>query len=180
MAGQSSVQQARQQASSLAGRAQNFIDSYAPPEKRQEVSKNAYSFANEQPLVAAFILTQVTLSTLPLLLFTTFTVGTLVLSTIAALAFSLFWIGVAILVLVPTLFITFSIGILVWLWLVGTWITLRYAYKTLNSAMGGVPEIKAEVRTANGLTSVSTISQDGPPKVERYYEPEKGNLSAQY
>jgi hypothetical protein len=75
-----------------------------------------------------FLLTQLLLSFTPLALFLSFVLGLLLLSFITALLFSLFWIGVALLVLVPTLFITVSLGIVVWIWGVGSFAVARWVY----------------------------------------------------
>jgi hypothetical protein len=55
--------------------------------------------------------------------------GLLLLSFITALLFSLFWIGIALLVLVPTLFITVSLGIVVWIWGVGSFAVARWVLR---------------------------------------------------
>ncbi|KAI9849785.1 MAG: hypothetical protein M1838_006251 [Thelocarpon superellum] len=160
------VQAMRNQASTLVTTLQSYVDSVAPPETRQQVSSNLVNFALEQPFMASFILAQTALSALPLLIFASFVLGTLLLSIVAALAFSIFWLGAAVLVLVPTLFIAFSLAAFIWLWAVGSFISLRFAYTTLYAALG-TPEIKASVKTENGVTSVSTIPRTGDPKIER-------------
>ena len=124
----------------------------------------------------SFLLAQIAVSALPLLLFASFTLGILLVSLLAVLAFSLFWIGLAVLVLVPTLFIAFGLGVCVWLWAVGSYIGLRFAYNTLYAALG-TPEIKATVETPGGVTSVSTIPRAGEPKIERFHEPKKDAAS---
>lgn len=122
----------KQQASSLLNRILGFIDRVIPPQTRQQFFKNTQAFASDQPLLASFLATQLLLAALPLLLFISFTLATLGLSILAAAAFSIFWIGTALLVLVPTLLVTFSAGVFVWLWAVGTYVFCRLAYRGVN------------------------------------------------
>src|SRR6202012_5948959 len=90
-----------------------------------------------------FLFVQLVLSFTPVALFLSFTVGTLLISLITALVFSLFWIGVALLVLVPTLFITISLGIAVWIWAVTSFLVARWVYN--------VVPVNVRVRTEVGL-----------------------------
>ncbi|KAI9826646.1 MAG: hypothetical protein M1832_006242 [Thelocarpon impressellum] len=169
------VQSVRGGASSLAGTVQGYVDRIAPPETRQQVWSKLQNFAAEQPILASFLFVQAALAAIPVLLFGSFALATLVVSLLAAVAFSLFWIGAAALVLVPTLFVAFSAGVCLWLWAIGNYIALRFTYNVLSAALGPakVPEIRAEVKTDRGVTSVSTVNaRDGSaPKVERTYEP---------
>jgi hypothetical protein len=75
-----------------------------------------------------FVLIQTLLSFTPVALFFAFALGTLALSFITALLFSLFWIGIALFVLVPTLFITVSLGIVLWVWAVSSFLVARWVY----------------------------------------------------
>lgn len=118
----------QQKASSLLNRILGQIDRIVPPQTRQQFFKNTQAFATEQPLAASFLTTQLLLAALPLLIFASFSLGTLAVSAIAAAAFSIFWIGTALLALAPTLFVTFSAGVFIWLWAVGTYIFCRTAY----------------------------------------------------
>jgi membrane protein implicated in regulation of membrane protease activity len=65
--------------------------------------------------------------------FLAFALGTLALSFITALLFSLFWIGIALFVLVPTLFITVSLGIVLWVWAVSSFLVARWVYNIVPS-----------------------------------------------
>lgn len=80
----------------------------------------------------------------------------LALSLIAALLFSLFWIGIALLILVPTLFITVSLGIVVWIWAVSSFLAARWVYNVVPVNVRG----KAEVGMPNG-EKVVVNKQDG-------------------
>jgi hypothetical protein len=75
-----------------------------------------------------FVLIQTLLSFTPVALFLAFALGTLALSFITALLFSLFWIGIALFVLVPTLFITVSLGVVLWVWAVSSFLVARWLY----------------------------------------------------
>jgi membrane protein implicated in regulation of membrane protease activity len=107
--------------------------------------------------VQTFLAVQIFLSATPLLLFVSFTVGTLFLSLITAAVFSLFWIGVALLVLIPTLFVTVSIGIAVWIWLVSSFLIARWVYNVVPINVRG----KTEVGLPNGRKAVVTKSGEG-------------------
>jgi hypothetical protein len=47
---------------------------------------------------------------------------------VAALSFSLFWVGIALLVLMPTLCVTLSLGVVVWVWAAGIWVVGRFVW----------------------------------------------------
>jgi len=72
------------------------------------------------------------------------------------LLFSLFWIGVALLVLVPTLFITVSLGIVVWIWAVSSFLVARWVYNVVPVNVRG----KAEMGLPNGK-KVVVNKEDG-------------------
>lgn len=54
--------------------------------------------------------------------------GTVALALFTAVIFSLFWIGVASIVLGSTLFVTFGLAALGWLWFVGTYFAANFVY----------------------------------------------------
>lgn len=54
--------------------------------------------------------------------------GTIALALFTAVIFSLFWIGVASIVLGSTLFVTFGLAALGWLWFVGTYLAANFVY----------------------------------------------------
>ncbi|KAJ2965361.1 hypothetical protein NUW58_g10898 [Xylaria curta] len=84
-----------------------------------------------------FIAAQLLVSLFPLLIFTTFVLSTVALVLVCAVAFALFWTGVALLFLVPTLFFTSGLAVLVWLWAVGTYLVARAVYARLPENMRG-------------------------------------------
>lgn len=104
-----------------------------------------------------FLTTQIFLSFTPVAVFASFTAGVLLLSFICAFLFSLFWIGVALLVLVPTLFITVSLGIAVWIWAVCTFLIAKWVYDMIPvNVRGG-----AVVDMPNGKSVVLEKTGEG-------------------
>jgi signal transduction histidine kinase len=90
----------------------------------------------------AFIASQLLFSSLPLVLFVSFALSTTIFAFISAVVFSLFWIGLGMLVLVPTLFVTFSVAVLVWLWAVATFVTGRWIYGMIPVSVRGDMHVK--------------------------------------
>jgi hypothetical protein len=120
------------------------------------------------PSLQSFLFIQLLLSFTPIALFASFTIGTILFSFITALLFSLFWIGAALLVLVPTLFVTVSLGIAVWLWVVSSFLVTRWAYNMIPlSVRGGM-----EVEMPNGKTAVINKTGDGFGDVEAKVKPQ--------
>jgi len=147
----------KDRASGLFARGQQLVDRVVTPQTRSQFYSNVGTFATEQPLLATFLGIQLLLSATPLLLFFSFSIGTLLLSLITAAVFSLFWIGVALLVLVPTLFITVSLGIAVWIWAVSSFLIARWVYNIVPINVRG----KTEVGLPNGKKAVVTKTGDG-------------------
>ncbi|TDZ54089.1 hypothetical protein CTRI78_v006517 [Colletotrichum trifolii] len=124
---------------------------------RQKAYDNIYQFAQERPLFFAFLLAQVVFSSLPILVFSTFAISTVLFALGAAVIFALFWVGVALFILVPTLFFTCSIAILVWVWAAGSFLLAQWLYNMSPiSAKGSV-----EVDTPNGQKLVVAKQEDG-------------------
>merc|ERR1711964_922716 len=115
-----------QRTSGIFSRVQSLVDNYiVTPSAREKYYNSISTFAQEQPLLFTFLLFQLILSFTPIALFPSFSLGVLFLSLITALLFSLFWIGVALL---PTLFITVSLAIVVWVWAVSSFLVARWVY----------------------------------------------------
>ncbi|KAJ4389536.1 hypothetical protein N0V93_007006 [Gnomoniopsis smithogilvyi] len=108
--------------------ARRQADRVVTPDSRQKAYDALWSFAQERPILSSFLAAQVLFSLLPLLLFASFAFGTVALAAISALLFSLFWIGVAALVLGGTLFVTSSLALLSWAWVVGAYLAASFAY----------------------------------------------------
>ncbi|ROT43683.1 hypothetical protein SODALDRAFT_327885 [Sodiomyces alkalinus F11] len=101
------------------------LDRVISPSTRQNLYAATLDFAQERPLFFAFLLFQLLFSFLPLVTFAVFALSLATLALGAAIVFSLFWIGIALLVLVPTLFLTSSIGLLVWVWAAGSFVVAK-------------------------------------------------------
>ncbi|KAH8752138.1 hypothetical protein F5882DRAFT_61471 [Hyaloscypha sp. PMI_1271] len=123
----------QQRASSIITYAQCLIDTVISPDTRKEYYNKTVAFAQDQPILFTFVLIQFLLSSTPVAIFLAFALGALALSFITALLFSLFWIGVALLLLVPTLFITVSLGIVLWVWAVSSFLIARWVYNFVPS-----------------------------------------------
>ncbi|KAI9746663.1 MAG: hypothetical protein M1818_000377 [Claussenomyces sp. TS43310] len=163
------LQDARNPSKSKGGiyaRLQNLADRVISPDTRQQVYVNVRGFADEQPFLASFILIQVILSFTPIAIFASFVLGTLLLSFVTALLFSLFWIGAALLVLVPTLFVSVSLGIGVWIWAVSSFLVARWVYNLIPvNVKGGM-----EVNMPNGKTMIVNKTGEGYGDVEAKVE----------
>ncbi|TAQ87994.1 hypothetical protein B7494_g3676 [Chlorociboria aeruginascens] len=147
----------QQKTSGIFARIQRLIDRVVTPETRSQFFSNVSTFAHEQPFLATFLFIQLLLSFTPILLFSTFILSTILFSLLAALIFSLFWIGIMLLVLVPTLFVTVSLGIAAWIWVVGSFLVARWVYNVLPVGVRGT----AEVGMPNGKKVVVKKGQEG-------------------
>ncbi|KAK7959341.1 uncharacterized protein PG986_004195 [Apiospora aurea] len=116
---------------------QRQVNRVVSPPTRQKAYDATANFAQERPLTFAFIVSQSIFSLLPLMLFVSFALSTAVFAFVCGLVFSLFWIGIATLILVPTLFVAFSVAILVWIWAVATFIFARRVYQMIPASVRG-------------------------------------------
>ncbi|OTA52463.1 hypothetical protein K449DRAFT_440749 [Hypoxylon sp. EC38] len=137
----SSSAKAKAKANDLIAYGQRQVDRVVSPPTRQKVYDGVYNLATEKPVLFSFAAFQLTLSLAPVLLFAGFAATTIAVSLISAILFSLFWIGIATLFLVPTLFITFSIALLLWLWAAATFFAGRWAYERLPFGMDGESKV---------------------------------------
>lgn len=152
-------EQAKANAKGVYARAQRLVDRAISPDTRQRFYSNVSTFAQEQPYLATFIALQLLLSFTPLLLFASFTIGLLALSLISALLFSLFWIGIALLLLIPTLFITVSLAIGLWIWGVASFVVARWVYNVLPFVVRG--NVQAEKKDVNGSGNGVSVWKEG-------------------
>ncbi|EPE31805.1 hypothetical protein GLAREA_11887 [Glarea lozoyensis ATCC 20868] len=120
------------------------------PETRAKSWENVSGFARENPLVFSFLALQILASTFPILLFLAFCAGAIAVAAISAVLFTLFWIGVALLVLLPTLFVTISLGCFAWAWALVSFVVARYVYRSVWGEEGS----QALVRVKNGSAEV--------------------------
>merc|ERR1712000_241404 len=149
-------------ASSAYNYASHSLDRVVPPSSRQRAYDNILAFAQARPILFAFVLTQASLSFLPLLLFLTFTLLTVCFALGCAVVFSLFWIGVAFMLLVPTILVTGSNA--VWGWAVGSFVVARWLYEHSPVKVRGDARMDAAGRGVEVKKDEDGI--DG--KVERY------------
>ncbi|KAI1396850.1 hypothetical protein F4819DRAFT_114508 [Hypoxylon fuscum] len=127
----SSSEKAKAKANDLLAYSQRQVDRVVHPTTRQKAYDYVHDLAIEKPVLFSFVAFQLTLSLAPVLLFAGFAATTLVVSLLSGLLFSLFWIGIALLLLVPTLFLTFSIALLLWVWAAAAFFTGRWVYARL-------------------------------------------------
>lgn len=116
----------------------------------------------------SFLVTQGLFSLLPILLFASFAFGTVALAAISALFFSLFWIGIAALVLGSTLFVTSSLALLAWVWVVGTYLAATFAYGLVFASTS-----QAENKNKSDDEQQRLLSE----KWEKIVKPEPGLVS---
>ncbi|KAI1161613.1 hypothetical protein F5B18DRAFT_430502 [Nemania serpens] len=128
---------ARVRGNDLLAYGQRQVDRVVSPATRQKAIDSTTAFASSRPLLSLFLTAQLLFSLLPLLLFATFILSTVVFATLLALAFVLFWTGLALVVLVPTLFFTGGLAVLLWLWAMSTFIVLRVLYNRLPARLRG-------------------------------------------
>jgi hypothetical protein len=135
---------------------QNILDRILPPEKRAEIFANLQSFAVNNPKLAAFLLTQIAFSGIPIALFITFTIAVFIFSLIAALLigivvallFTVVMVLVALFVVLPTVFMTSFAAAFVFLWGLGGYHILKW----LNEGNSPAPEGTAIGDKLNNLT----------------------------
>ncbi|KAI1767983.1 hypothetical protein GGR53DRAFT_54148 [Hypoxylon sp. FL1150] len=144
----SSGDKAKARANDLLVYSQKQVDRVVSPPTRQKAYDYVRTLAKERPVLLSFLVFQLALSLAPTLLFAGFVTTTLAVSLITALMFSLFWLGIATLVLVPTLFFTFSVALLLWAWAAATYLGGRWVYARLP--LGVEEDGKVVAKMTNG------------------------------
>lgn len=134
---------AKEKAAGFLAFMQRQVDRVVSPETREQAYERTQTFAKERPLLFTFLVAQALASVIPLGLFAAFTSSVMVLSLGAAVMFSLFWLGMAMLVLVPTLFVTVTIGSIMFFWLIAG----KFAW---NSLPAGVRNFFTGRQSENG------------------------------
>ncbi|KAF4624459.1 hypothetical protein G7Y89_g13710 [Cudoniella acicularis] len=142
------------------GYAQSLLDRVVSPSTRQNMYNTILTFSQEKPLLASFIFTHLLFSLTPLLLFASFSLGVFLLAAISALLFSLFWIGLALAVLVPTLFVTVGLGVLVWVWAVGSWLVGQWCWGVVFNKAGEVKGKQVGVVNGKGGRVVDGVKEE--------------------
>jgi Promethin len=113
---------------------QGILDRRFPPAKREELKNKLLKFATERPQLAAFLLSQIALSGIPLALFLIMSITVLIFALLAgiivgvlgAVLFTVFCLGLALLVLLPTLFMTTFAASFIFLWGLGAYYILKW------------------------------------------------------
>lgn len=123
--------------SNLLSTGQGLLDKWFPPPKREELKNKLMKFATERPQLAAFLLSQIALSGIPLALFAVMSVTVLVFALLAgilvgvlgAVLFTVFCLGLALIILLPTLFVTTFAGTFIFLWGLGAYYIVKWFNK---------------------------------------------------
>jgi Promethin len=113
---------------------QGILDKWFPPAKREELKNKMMKFATERPQMAAFLLSQIALSGIPLALFIIMSITVLIFAllvgiivgVLGAVLFTVFCLGLALFVLLPTLFMTTFAATFVFLWGLGAYYILKW------------------------------------------------------
>ncbi|EFQ25911.1 hypothetical protein CGRA01v4_14317 [Colletotrichum graminicola] len=148
---------AKENAAGVYAYSQRQIDRVVSQDTRQKAYDSAYNLAQDQPFLFAFLLVQLIFSFLPTLVFVSFAFSTVAFAFGVAVVFSLFWISIALLVLVPTLFFTCSIAVLVWVWAAGSFVVAKRLYEISPIRATG----DLEMHVPNGKTYAVTKHEDG-------------------
>ena len=162
---------------------QGYLDRWFPPDKRESLKAQLTKFAMERPKLAAFILSQVALSGLPLALFLVMTITVILFSLIAgllvglvgALLFIVFTLGIALCFLLPTLFFTTFAAVFIFLWgLVGFYIVKWFNEKSIPGIHTGLKEGLQEKMDMQGVPLFNGEAPPPPPPSERAPTPALG------
>ncbi|EPQ64970.1 Bgt-615 [Blumeria graminis f. sp. tritici] len=116
----------------LSGNMLNSINQLMDPATRERLYKATSSFAHQRPFLFFFFVSHLIFSTTPILLFISFVVSTFLFSIATATIFTLFWVIIAVTLLVAMLFVSFSVGMAVWVWCVSGFLAARWAYRLYN------------------------------------------------
>ncbi|KAL9112889.1 MAG: hypothetical protein Q9227_002966 [Pyrenula ochraceoflavens] len=145
----------------------SLLDRYFPPERRENLKQKVISFATERPKTAAFLLSNLALSGIPLGLFFVMTlsvaifalVGGLLVGLVGAVLFIAFAAGVALIVLLPTLFFTTTAASFIFLWGLGTYYIVKWFNK--KDVPGVHKSLGEGVADQSGLGGIAGDIKDG-------------------
>jgi hypothetical protein len=140
----------QQRASGLIARIQSLVDKVVSPDARKEYYSKTVAFAQDQPILFVCFSSGIQFPPQYNLRPDVNSSQTFIL--IQFLLSSLFWIGIALLLLVPTLFITVSLGIVLWVWAVSSFLIARWVYnfvpvRVAQVTKGKMPNYFAEFST---------------------------------
>lgn len=102
--------------------------------------------------------------------------GTVALALFTALIFCLFWIGVASIVLGSTLFVTFGLAALGWLWLVCTYLAANFVYGLVAGSgdrSDQAAKKKMEEKWA-GINNKGSVTGDGEKSIIKHETTDDG------
>jgi Promethin len=146
-----------------------FLDRWFPPEKREELKNKIIKFASERPKFAAFLLSQIALSGIPLALFVLMSITVLVFALLAgllvgvlgAVLFTVFCVGLALIILLPTLFITTFAGTFIFLWGLGAYYIVKWFNQ--KEIPGIHTDAKGGMQNQMGLDGIPALNGQAPP-----------------
>ncbi|ATY61895.1 hypothetical protein A9K55_007774 [Cordyceps militaris] len=157
----------RQHAAGAYHYAQRSLDRVVEPETRLRVYDASYALASTRPLIFSAALALLFFSALPILLFAVFSVCVASMAVGGGILFALFWLALGVLVLVPTLAVTSVLALVVWAWVVGSFIVVRAMYGAVVKWDAGRYPAGAEMK---GLRQQQQLRQPPPVPQSR---PEK-------
>ena len=148
---------------------QGYLDRWFPPDKRESLKQQLTKFATERPKLAAFIMSQIALSGLPLGLFIVMTITVVLFALIAgllvgligALLFIVFALGFALLILLPTLFFTTFAATFIFLFGLGAYYIVKWFNE--KSIPGIHTPLTEGVKEKMGLQGVPALNGEAPP-----------------
>jgi Promethin len=145
------------------------LDRWFPAERREELKNKILKFATEKPQLAAFLLSQIALSGIPLALFCIMSITVLVFALLAgiivgllgAVLFTVFCLGLALIILLPTLFMTTFAGTFIFLWGLGAYYIVKwFNKKDVPGVHSGVSE---GLQKQMGLDNLPALNGSAPP-----------------
>jgi hypothetical protein len=154
---------------SLINTGQGYLDRWFPPDKRESLKQQLTKFATERPKLAAFIMSQIALSGLPLGLFIVMTITVVLFALIAgllvgligALLFIVFALGFALVILLPTLFFTTFAATFIFLFGLGAYYIVKWFNE--KSIPGIHTPLTEGVKEKMGMTGVPALEGRAPP-----------------
>ncbi|KAF7514281.1 hypothetical protein GJ744_000051 [Endocarpon pusillum] len=161
---------------------QNILDKWFPPAKREELKDKLMKFATERPQLAAFLLSQIALSGIPLALFVIMSITVLVFALLAgiivgvlgAVLFTVFCLGLALIILLPTLFMTTVAGTFVFLWGLGAYYIVKWFNQKEIPGVhkGGKEAMQKQMGLDDNLPAVNKEAAPPPKKDAAPDEPQ--------
>jgi Promethin len=154
---------------SLIDTGKGIFDKWFPPDKREELKNKIMKFATEKPQLAAFLLSQIALSGVPLALFFVMSITVLVFAllvgiivgVLGAVLFTVFCLGLALIVLLPTLFMTTFAGAFIFLWGLGAYYIVKWFNQ--KEVPGVHTSMKDGIEKQMGLDNLPALNGEAAP-----------------